>query len=88
MTDQPHGSGVETPLFRSTVRDARAGAGLTQLGLAERLGVKQPAVSAWESGKAYPTAGVLLGLAELLELDVKMLLEQIVAEQDAEAVPA
>lgn len=75
-------------MFRDTVRTARIAAELTQLDLATRLGVKQPAVSAWESGKAFPTAVVLLTLAGVLDLDVRTLLEQIVAEQGAEVVPA
>ncbi len=48
------------------IRTAREAANLTQLGLAQRLGVTQTAVSYWESGKRTPAIDDLLNLADTL----------------------
>ena len=42
--------------------------------LAERMGVKQASVSAWESGQAMPSAANLLKLADILDCTVDELL--------------
>lgn len=39
--------------------NARRSLGLTQAQLAERLGVSQPCVSQWESGRRTPSALIL-----------------------------
>jgi transcriptional regulator with XRE-family HTH domain len=67
--------------FCDVARAARTARGLTQEQEAAELGVKQPAVSAWERGQAFPSAGPLVALARLLDLDVGHLLELIAAEQ-------
>ena len=56
--------------FGSVLRDARKAAGDTQEELAEALDVKQPAVSAWERGTAYPTPGSLVTIADRYSLDL------------------
>ena len=45
-----------------------------QYELANRMGVKQASVSAWESGKAMPSAENLLKLADILECTVDAIL--------------
>lgn len=69
--------------FSTLIRDARKAIEplLTQEAVAEKLGVKQPAVSAWERGEAYPSASSLVALAEILNLDAGDLLRAIAAEQ-------
>ena len=43
---------------------ARASAGLTQQGLAERIGSSQPTVARWESGAQLPSVRSLSRIAE------------------------
>lgn len=47
---------------------------MRQYELANRMGVKQASVSAWESGKAMPSAENLMKLADILECSVDALL--------------
>ena len=47
---------------------------MRQYELANRMGVKQASVSAWESGKAMPSAENLIKLADILECTVDALL--------------
>jgi transcriptional regulator with XRE-family HTH domain len=44
--------------------------GLTRREVADRIGVKQPTVWAWEKGKARPRAEKLARLAEILRCSV------------------
>ena len=53
------------------IREAR---GMRQYELANRMGVKQASVSAWESGRAMPSAENLVKLADILECTVDALL--------------
>lgn len=45
---------------------ARKAAGYTQVQLADRLGVSQPTIAVWETGKAYPRTDMLPAIAETL----------------------
>ena len=56
------------------IKRLREAAGLRQYELAERMGVKQASVSAWESGQAMPSAANLLKLADILDCTVDELL--------------
>ncbi len=47
---------------------------LTQLQLAEKLGITDRAVSKWETGKSLPDASIMLELCSLLEITVNDLL--------------
>lgn len=47
---------------------------LTQIALAEKLGISSQAISKWERGQAFPDVSRLDELAELLEADVGYLL--------------
>lgn len=72
--------------FGAVVREAREALEVTQVDLAARLGVKQPAVSAWEGSKAFPTPGSLVKLADELSLELGELVRLIAAEQGEELV--
>lgn len=48
--------------------------GLTQLQLAEKLGITDRAVSKWETGKALPDSSIMLELCGLLRISVNDLL--------------
>ena len=56
------------------IKKIRESRGMLQYELANRMGVKQASVSAWESGKAMPSAGNLLKLADILECTVDAIL--------------
>ena len=48
----------------------RKKAGLTQVQLAELLGVSQANISTWEKGKAFPSADKLPNIAEVLKCKI------------------
>ena len=50
---------------------------LTQMQIADAMGVKQPQVSNWLNGKRLPTATNLIKLADILELYPEELLTQL-----------
>ena len=54
--------------FGQRMLSLRTRIGLTQAGLAKRLGVSRRAVSEWEAGSNYPTA---VHLPHVLELGVR-----------------
>ena len=56
------------------ISECRKGAGLTQMQLAERLGITNRAVSKWETGKAMPDLSVMLQLCDALGITVNDLL--------------
>ena len=47
---------------------------LTQLQLAEKLGITDRAISKWETGKAMPDSSIMLSLCEILKITVNDLL--------------
>lgn len=55
--------------FRLALIGARLDAGLTQRQMAERLGVKQPALARWEAGVNMPTLETLFRVAKALNLE-------------------
>lgn len=60
---------------RDLLRLARVKAGLTQAALAERAGVSQALVSAYENGRRQPTVPTLLRLLEAAGFDLRVHLE-------------
>lgn len=56
------------------IADRRKQANLTQVQLAEKLGITDRAVSKWERGKAMPDASIMLELCRLLDISVNDLL--------------
>ena len=51
---------------------------LTQVQLAERLGITDRAVSKWETGRSLPDASIMLELCALLRITVNDLLYGVV----------
>ena len=64
------------------IASCRKEQGMTQVSLAEKLGISDRAVSKWETGKSMPDAGNMLELCRLLKINVNELLsgERIMAE--------
>jgi len=58
----------------SLILSARIKAGLTQRQLAERLGVSQPTVAAYESGRRQPTVPMLMRFLAAAGFDLRMML--------------
>ncbi len=56
------------------IAERRKAAALTQMQLAEKLGITDRAVSKWERGKAMPDASLMLALCEILRITVNDLL--------------
>ena len=56
------------------IRQLREKSGLTQLQLAERLGVSDKTVSKWETGKGYPDITLLEPVAEAFRVSVTELI--------------
>lgn len=57
------------------IQDMRKERELTQVTLADKLGVTDRAVSKWERGKSFPDVSMLRPLAEALEVSVSELLD-------------
>jgi transcriptional regulator with XRE-family HTH domain len=60
---------------RNVLREARLGAGLTQAGLARRLGTTQSAVARWESGVGSPRIATLERIARACKRRLRIALE-------------
>lgn len=71
--------------FGEMVRTLRSEKGLTQLELAQRMGVTDKAVSKWERDLSIPDVGSLPKLAEELGVSVDELLQAKTAAQEAAA---
>ena len=56
------------------IAELRKTHGMTQLQLAEKLGVSDKTVSRWECGKGMPELSILMPLCEVLEINVNELL--------------
>ena len=56
------------------IAERRKGANLTQMQLAEKLGITDRAVSKWETGKAMPDSALMLELCSILKITVNDLL--------------
>ena len=64
----------------STIISKRQSAGMSQVQLAEKLGVQQPMVSQLESGEYNYTISKITQLAAALDLDVKIVFSDKAAE--------
>ena len=60
----------------------RKAASLTQMQLAEKLGITDRAISKWENGKTMPDSSIMLDLCEILEITVNDLLHGEVVTVD------
>ncbi len=56
------------------IADCRKEKGLTQMQLAEKLGITNRAISKWENGKSMPDVALLMPLCEILGISVNELL--------------
>ena len=56
------------------IADCRKKENLTQMQLAEKLGITNRAVSKWENGKAMPDTSIMLDLCNILKISVNDLL--------------
>ena len=65
------------------IASCRKEQGITQVALAEKLGISDRAVSKWETGKSMPDSGIMLELCEILKINVNELLsgEKIMTEE-------
>ena len=56
------------------IADCRKKKNLTQIQLADKLGITDRAISKWECGKSLPDASIMLDLCEILSISVNELL--------------
>ena len=59
--------------FSERLKDLRKQAGLTQVSVAEKLGISQPAYASWERGVKKPTQDNLVKIAQILNVSVDYL---------------
>lgn len=59
--------------FSKRLKDLRKQAGLTQVDVAEKLGISQPAYASWERGVKKPTQENLIKIAQVLNVSVDYL---------------
>jgi len=64
------------------IAERRKAAGLTQMQLAEKLGITDRAISKWENGRAMPDSSIMLDLCEILKISVNDLLSGEVVTMD------
>lgn len=73
-------SGQDIPMgYLERLAALRKRKGLTQVDLAERMGVEQPTIQRWERGQREPKFEQLFKLAEILGVDASTLLSKDVA---------
>lgn len=60
----------------------------TQDGLADAVGVTQPAVVAWEKGRSFPSTAKLFDLAKAADIDVADLLAHRLPDREPETAPS
>lgn len=63
---------LEDQIAGSLLRSARTRVGLSQTAFAELLGIAQPTLSAYESGRRQPTLPTLMRLLARAGLDLRM----------------
>ena len=65
------------------IADRRKIKNLTQMQLAEKLGITDKAVSKWERGFSLPDVSIMLSLCDILEININELLsgEEIIVEE-------
>ena len=64
------------------IAECRKKNNLTQMQLAEKLGITDRAISKWENGKAMPDSGIMLDLCNELKISVNELLSGEVIKMD------
>lgn len=61
--------------FSERLKTLRKEAGLTQVDIAEKLGISQPAYASWERGVKKPTQENLIKIAQILSVSIDYLLD-------------
>lgn len=59
--------------FSERLKDLRKQAGLTQVDVAEKLGISQPAYASWERGVKKPTQENLVKISQVLNVSIDYL---------------
>ena len=59
------------------IADCRKKVNLTQMQLAEKLGITDKAVSKWERGVAMPDTSIMLELCDILHISVTAILFKV-----------
>ena len=68
--------------FSERLKDLRKQAGLTQVEVAEKLGISQPAYASWERGVKKPTQENLVKIAKIFNVSLDSLLDNEVEQED------
>lgn len=68
--------------FSERLKDLRKQAGLTQVDVAEELGISQPAYASWERGVKKPTQENLVKIAKIFNVSLDSLLDNKVEQED------
>ena len=68
--------------FSERLKDLRKQAGLTQVDVAEKLGISQPAYASWERGVKKPTQENLVKIAKIFNVSLDSLLDNKVEQED------
>jgi len=61
--------------FSERLKKLRKDAGVTQVDVAEKLGISQPAYASWERGIKKPTQENLVKIAQILNVSIDYLLD-------------
>lgn len=69
--------------FSERLKKLRKDAGLTQVDVAEKLGISQPAYASWERGIKKPTQDNLVKIAQVLNVSVDYLVGNLEEKSDA-----
>jgi transcriptional regulator with XRE-family HTH domain len=76
-------TGLDDQLAGALLRSARQRMGLSQRGFADLIGVAQPTLSAYESGRRQPTLPTLMKMLHRAGLDLRL---ELVELDDHDAV--
>lgn len=71
-------------MLSENIKTIRKNKGLSQEELAVKLNVVRQTVSKWEQGRSVPDADMLIGLSEVLETPMSVLLGETVTEAKAD----
>lgn len=78
-------SAVDDQLAGALLRSTRVRSGLSQRAFADLVGIAQPTLSAYESGRRQPTLPMLLGLLNKAGFDLRL---EVVEHDDHDEVLA
>ena len=82
MTNQEKNKIILKERLPSILKDLRAGSGLSQMALANRLGLDKGSVYAWESGRKAPDVFSFAALVEIFPDLIPMLFPQYRLKSD------